>query len=138
MVRRPSTSRLIGGQLELPAPLQGGWFFAGMASMRPPPTAREQGPEGFNPFRRQNLFSKAIYAQAFGEAEASNRCVRLAWNCTEEDASEQDLVVALEKIFVMSRRGDDRLDMPDLFRVAAKLLKKGAPAPLLRPGFRCR
>lgn len=48
----------------------------------------------------------------------------------QENASEQDLVVALEKIFVMSRRGDDRLDMPDLFRVAAKLLKKGAPAPL--------
>lgn len=28
---------------------------------------RDQNYEGFNPFRRQDLFSKAIYAQAFGE-----------------------------------------------------------------------
>jgi hypothetical protein len=30
----------------------------------------------------------------------------------------------------MSRRKDGRIDMPDLFRVAAKLLKKGGTAPL--------
>ncbi len=41
---------------------------------------------------------------------------------------EAGLVLALERIGVMSRRADDRLDMPDLFRVAARLLKQG-PAP---------
>jgi hypothetical protein len=35
----------------------------------------------------------------------------------------------MERIGVMMRRRDERLDMPDLFRVAAKLLKKGAMAP---------
>lgn len=43
--------------------------------------------------------------------------------------SERDLYVALEKIGVMFSRKDGRLDMPDLFRVAAKLLKKGGTAP---------
>jgi len=44
--------------------------------------------------------------------------------------SERDLVTAMQSIGVMSRRADDRLDMPDLFRVAAKLLKKGGTAPV--------
>lgn len=48
----------------------------------------------------------------------------------DEPLSERDLYIALEKIGVMARRKDDRLDMPDLFRVAARLLKKGATAPL--------
>jgi hypothetical protein len=43
---------------------------------------------------------------------------------------EHELFLALERIGVMFRRNDDRLDMPDLFRVAAKLLKKGAIAPV--------
>ncbi|ADO75862.1 hypothetical protein [Stigmatella aurantiaca] len=43
---------------------------------------------------------------------------------------ERSLYMALERIGVMLRRKDGRLDMPDLFRVAAKLLKKGATAPL--------
>lgn len=44
--------------------------------------------------------------------------------------SERNLILALESIGVMSRRpNDDRLDMPDLFRVAAKLLKKGGTTP---------
>jgi hypothetical protein len=43
---------------------------------------------------------------------------------------ERELYTALERIGVMLRRKDDRLDMPDLFRVAAKLLKKGGTAPL--------
>jgi hypothetical protein len=43
---------------------------------------------------------------------------------------ERDLYAAMEKIGVMLRRKDGRIDMPDLFRVAAKLLKKGATAPL--------
>lgn len=41
----------------------------------------------------------------------------------------RDLFEALERIGVMFRRQDDRLDMPDLFRVAARLLKKGSIAP---------
>lgn len=45
-------------------------------------------------------------------------------------ASERALYLALENIGVMFRRKDERIDMPDLFRVAAKLLKKGATAPL--------
>lgn len=48
----------------------------------------------------------------------------------KEKATEEDLYLALERIGVMERRKDDRIDMPDLFRVAAKLLKKGATAPL--------
>ncbi|MER2542058.1 MAG: hypothetical protein ABTS16_01110 [Candidatus Accumulibacter phosphatis] len=47
----------------------------------------------------------------------------------EEQGKERDLCVAMERIGVMFRRKDDRVDMPDLFRVAARLLKKGAIAP---------
>lgn len=43
--------------------------------------------------------------------------------------SEFALVEALRRIGVMLRRPDGRLDMPDLYRVAARLLKKGATAP---------
>jgi hypothetical protein len=43
---------------------------------------------------------------------------------------EQKLFEALARIGVMFRRKDGRVDMPDLFRVAAKLLKKGGTAPL--------
>ncbi|HRI70165.1 MAG TPA: hypothetical protein PK156_38305, partial [Polyangium sp.] len=45
-------------------------------------------------------------------------------------AHERDLYKELERIGVMMRRKDDRIDMPDLFRVAARLLKKGGTAPL--------
>lgn len=45
-------------------------------------------------------------------------------------SSEKDIFLALERIGVMFSRKDGRLDMPDLFRVAAKLLKKGGTAPL--------
>lgn len=44
--------------------------------------------------------------------------------------NERDCYVAMERIGVMFRRKDGRLDMPDLFRVAARLLKKGGTAPL--------
>jgi hypothetical protein len=47
----------------------------------------------------------------------------------DERDGEREIFTALERIGVMFRRRDDRLDMPDLFRVAAKLLKKGAIAP---------
>lgn len=45
-------------------------------------------------------------------------------------ASERDCFAAMERIGVMFRRKDGRLDMPDLFRVAAKLLKRGGTAPV--------
>lgn len=44
--------------------------------------------------------------------------------------SERDCYEAMARIGVMTRRKDGRLDMPDLFRVAAKLLKKGGTAPV--------
>jgi hypothetical protein len=44
-------------------------------------------------------------------------------------ATERQLSEALSRIGVMFRRQDGRIDMPDLFRVAAKLLKKGGTAP---------
>jgi hypothetical protein len=47
-----------------------------------------------------------------------------------EAARPSDLFSALELIGVMFRRRDDRLDMPDLFRVVARLLKKEGVAPL--------
>lgn len=46
------------------------------------------------------------------------------------ECSESDLFEALKRIGVMFRRKDERIDMPDLYRVAAKLLKKGATAPI--------
>jgi hypothetical protein len=48
----------------------------------------------------------------------------------KENPSEIDLYLALKRIGVMQPRKDGRIDMPDLFRVAAKLLKKGGTAPL--------
>lgn len=48
----------------------------------------------------------------------------------ETKVSERELFLALERIGVMFVRKDGRLDMPDLFRVAAKLLKKGGTSPL--------
>ena len=49
---------------------------------------------------------------------------------TPELENEAGLFESMRRIGVMSRRKDGRIDMPDLFRVAAKLLKKGATAPL--------
>ena len=48
----------------------------------------------------------------------------------EGKTTERDLFLALERIGVMFTRKDGRLEMPDLFRVAAKLLKKGGTTPL--------
>lgn len=49
---------------------------------------------------------------------------------TGDRSPEAALYSALENIGVMFRRKDSRIDMPDLFRVAAKLLKKGGTAPI--------
>lgn len=46
------------------------------------------------------------------------------------------LTAAMENIAVIGRRSDDRIDMPDLFRIAAKMLKKGAVAPNKSMSFR--
>lgn len=43
--------------------------------------------------------------------------------------SEAELAAAMCRIGVMLRRADGRLDMPDLFRVAARLLKRGGTKP---------
>jgi hypothetical protein len=45
-------------------------------------------------------------------------------------SEEEALFAAMERIGVLFRRKDGRIDMPDLFRVAARLLKKGGTAPL--------
>ncbi|WP_079218782.1 hypothetical protein [Herbaspirillum robiniae] len=45
---------------------------------------------------------------------------------------ERLLASAMEKIGLFSTRADDRIDIPDLFRVAAKMLKKGATTPVQR------
>lgn len=47
-----------------------------------------------------------------------------------EGGDERLLYDAMKNIGVMSRRKDGRLDMPDLFRVAANLLKKGGTTPI--------
>jgi hypothetical protein len=46
----------------------------------------------------------------------------------QSNPTERDCYEAMARIGVMTRRKDGRLDMPDLFRVAAKLLKKGGTA----------
>ena len=43
---------------------------------------------------------------------------------------ELQLITSLVRIGVLSKRQDDRYDMPDLFRVAARLLKKGGVSPV--------
>ena len=42
---------------------------------------------------------------------------------------DRKLIVKLLNMGVLSRRADGRFDMPDLFRVAAKLLRKGGVSP---------
>lgn len=48
----------------------------------------------------------------------------------DSSVPEEALLNAMEEIGVMFRRRDGRIDMPDLYRVAARLLKKGGTAPL--------
>ncbi len=44
------------------------------------------------------------------------------------------LTTAMENIGVLGRRIDERVDMPDLFRIAAKMLKKGGTTPNRKNG----
>jgi len=48
---------------------------------------------------------------------------------SQEGDSDRKLILKLLKMGVLSRRSDGRYDMPDLFRVAAKLLRKGGVTP---------
>ena len=47
-----------------------------------------------------------------------------------DDKADHKLVIRLLRMGVLSLRSDGRYDMPDLFRVAARLLKKGGVAPI--------
>jgi hypothetical protein len=47
----------------------------------------------------------------------------------EEGDDNHKLVIRLLRMGVLSRRSDGRYDMPDLFRVAARLLRKGGVTP---------
>lgn len=68
-------------------------------------------------------------ASLLADAKANNYLPPFP-NHDRDRKGESELLVALERIGVMFRRKDNRVDMPDLFRVAAKLLKKGATAPV--------
>jgi hypothetical protein len=48
----------------------------------------------------------------------------------QNDDADRKLVIRLLRMGVLSRRSDGRYDMPDLFRVAARLLRKGGVAPI--------
>ncbi|NBA98626.1 hypothetical protein [Pseudomonas sp. R5(2019)] len=61
-------------------------------------------------------------------ADAEQRQYLLPFK-SKAQQKEDEIFSMLQEIGVMFRRNDGRLDMPDLFRVAAKLLKKGALAP---------
>jgi hypothetical protein len=63
-------------------------------------------------------------------ADARRRQYLPPFDVDDHSPSEADVFEALRRIGVMFRRRDDRIDMPDLFRVAARLLKKGGTAPL--------
>jgi hypothetical protein len=76
--------------------------------------------------------SAGTVTQALNDAEAQGYLPPFPVGSGEAAPAghERDLYLAMERIGVMLRRpADGRLDMPDLFRVAAKLLKKGATAP---------
>lgn len=78
-------------------------------------------------------FSTAIYSawRASGTVDVIARDAQKRGFLTPfgEQADEAALADAMCRIGVMQRREPSKLDMPDLFRVAAKLLKKGATAP---------
>jgi hypothetical protein len=47
-----------------------------------------------------------------------------------DEKADHKLVIRLLRMGVLNLRSDGRYDMPDLFRVAARLLKKGGVAPV--------
>ena len=62
-------------------------------------------------------------------ARAERREFLAPFSQAEEGQPEAKLISRLVRIGVLTNRGDGRYDMPDLFRVAAQLLKKGGVAP---------
>lgn len=84
----------------------------------------QDGKEVFNTWGR----AKTV-ASLLADAKANNYLPPFP-NHDRDRKGESELLVALERIGVMFRRKENRVDMPDLFRVAAKLLKKGATAPV--------
>ena len=90
-------------------------LFAADWSIREPVTVLDDARfQRFAPTRRRDLLSESVYLTTFQQ---------------RIDRVRTRLYLAMERIGVMMRRRDERLDMPDLFRVAAKLLKKSAMAP---------
>lgn len=53
----------------------------------------------------------------------------LPFSSSDEDEAGNELLDTLKTIGVLKERDDGRYDMPDLFRVAARLLKKGGVSP---------
>lgn len=53
----------------------------------------------------------------------------LPFTSNDEKEVAEELLLTLKIIGVLMERGDGRYDMPDLFRVAARLLKKGGVSP---------
>lgn len=51
----------------------------------------------------------------------------------EPQRPEDALLLALQNIGVLENRGDGRINVPDIFRVAAKMLRRGGVSPLRRP-----
>jgi hypothetical protein len=64
------------------------------------------------------------------QADARSRGYLPPFPVPTPGSEEEALFAAMERIGVLFRRRDARIDMPDLFRVAARLLKKGGTAPL--------
>ena len=56
----------------------------------------------------------------------------LPFSSSDDEERGEELLIRLKEIGVLTERSDGRYDMPDLFRVAARLLKKGGVAPYLR------
>lgn len=82
------------------------------------------------PQKEQKVFQVWKRARTLETAMADAEAKGYLSPVEDEGAGEIDLYQALERIGVMMRRKDERIDMPDLFRVAARLLKKGGTAPL--------
>ena len=101
--------------------LEFAWIKAVLAPLAGLLLPQEEG-EVFHAWRRAKTLTSLR-----ADAESNGYLPPFPMNTKE---AERDLFRALEGIGVMFRRKDGRIDMPDLFRVAAKLLKKGGTAPL--------
>ncbi|UVK45088.1 hypothetical protein BPNPMPFG_000584 [Mesorhizobium sp. AR07] len=62
-------------------------------------------------------------------AQAAAREFLPPFEFSSEQTNDEQLIERLTQMGVLTRRADGRYDMPDLFRVAARLLRKGGVAP---------